>query len=356
MKKLLLSFLIIIIHNIGYSQQVGLYNQFYESYMLFSPAFIPTDILINSNYHHQVGITHRNQWNKMDGAPETYLVRYAFADPFSDRGNLKLPKWLGGTRTKKDIPLHFGGHIFSDKLGDTETFSGFLKYAFSLKSKNEQHILNLGIGAGFTHYRLKSVLFESPSTANDPKLIELLSNEFQNVKFFNASMGAFYAFRFETGQKHSLIYFSASTPQTVGLDFGSTYRDGLMSNRIYHWYFASGTSLQLSNQWTIGLSTWTRHVRDISGFQGTIHSRLEYRGGQNNELGAWFGSGINRTFGSVMNNGVGDSSVYGEMGFAFGMETWLVKLSATLEVPIGGMAHFFGNSTELNATFMYGLD
>ncbi len=127
---------------ISFGQQDPLSSFFWNNDQYYSPA------KTGLNYKHKATATYRNQWDGINGAPETIFGQYSYQ--LNDQHGL-------------------GVNLLYDKIGFSTSYSGLINYAFHLRLKND-HKLSFGGGLGVTSVETDGYWI-TPQTGNDPYIV-----------------------------------------------------------------------------------------------------------------------------------------------------------------------------------------
>lgn len=149
MKKLNSSFIglvLVISLNINYlnAQQDPLFSQFTNIKNHINPA------TSGLNYKYQACVMARDQWEGVNGAPNSQLANYS----------MKLDKIHGG----------IGVNYLHDKIGFSQSSTIKMNYSYQLKFENER-ILSFGLAAGVMFYEFKPKWI-SPTASPDSSLTQ----------------------------------------------------------------------------------------------------------------------------------------------------------------------------------------
>ena len=140
MKKFILFFVILLIANVGFTQQLPQFTSYQLNPFLYNPAFAGVD---GST---QVNALIRNQWSGIREAPQTDVIN-----------------GYGLLRNEK---MALGATAFKDVAGADSRRGITLSYAYHLRVKNDIS-LSLGLSAGFLQYRLDHTII-NPYDDGDP--------------------------------------------------------------------------------------------------------------------------------------------------------------------------------------------
>jgi len=143
MKRIIFNLICIFITLPVVGQQLSQYSNFVSNYVMLNPAAIGSVKCLEFN------VGHRNQWTNLDGNPVTSYAN------------------VQGNFGKRKFNFHgLGLMVENDKTGAQSYTSMNVAYAYHMRV-NRQHMLSLGLSAGFVQYKLDySVL--SPLEFNDP--------------------------------------------------------------------------------------------------------------------------------------------------------------------------------------------
>ena len=140
MKKFILYFVLLIIGNEAFAQQLPQFSSYQLSPFLYNPAFAGVDGTT------QLNAVIRNQWAGVREAPQTDVIN-----------------GYGLLRNEK---MAVGATAFKDVAGADSRRGITLSYAYHLRVKNDVS-LSLGLSAGFLQYRLDHTII-NPYDDGDP--------------------------------------------------------------------------------------------------------------------------------------------------------------------------------------------
>ncbi|MBL6663582.1 MAG: type IX secretion system membrane protein PorP/SprF [Flavobacteriales bacterium] len=140
MKKFILYFVLLVMCNVSFAQQLPQFTSYQLSPFLYNPAFAGVDGTT------QLNAVIRNQWSGVREAPQT--------DVISGYGLLRNEK------------MGLGATAFKDVAGADSRRGITLSYAYHLRVKNDIS-LSLGLSAGFLQYRLDHTII-NPYDDGDP--------------------------------------------------------------------------------------------------------------------------------------------------------------------------------------------
>ena len=162
MKKILFLFTLLLAF-LGNAQQEPLLTQFWNSYSFINPATCGMD------YKHQAAVQYRNQWDKVNGAPNSLFVNYNYA---INRNNA------------------VGVNYMYETIGLSKTNVAVLNYNYKIHfSDSITHFLSIGVGLGIGNFFNNNSLFipsmgpnfPSSSSTTYPKLNLGLAYRFKNL-------------------------------------------------------------------------------------------------------------------------------------------------------------------------------
>ncbi|MGB1932487.1 MAG: PorP/SprF family type IX secretion system membrane protein [Flavobacteriales bacterium] len=140
MKRFILYFVLLVMCNVSFAQQLPQFTSYQLSPFLYNPAFAGVDGTT------QLNAVIRNQWSGVREAPQT--------DVISGYGLLRNEK------------MGLGATAFKDVAGADSRRGITLSYAYHLRVKNDIS-LSLGLSAGFLQYRLDHTII-NPYDDGDP--------------------------------------------------------------------------------------------------------------------------------------------------------------------------------------------
>ncbi|HZK61449.1 MAG TPA: PorP/SprF family type IX secretion system membrane protein, partial [Anaerovoracaceae bacterium] len=194
MKKTAFIFLLFLICNLTFGQQLPLYSQYLYNKFLINPAVAGSDGYTSLN------LTAREQWIGYSGAPRTFS--FSMQTRLLKKGySLKLSRAKRQIyRPKTDGKVGLGGFIFSDKNGLVQRTGFQASYAYHMWLQNRTQ-LSMGLAITGYHYKIndEKLNFEDP---NEP----WLNNDLRRGIFVpDVSFGAYllnanYSFGFSADQ------------------------------------------------------------------------------------------------------------------------------------------------------------
>jgi type IX secretion system PorP/SprF family membrane protein len=215
MKKFILYFVLLIIGNEAFAQQLPQFSSYQLSPFLYNPAYAGVDGTT------QLNAVIRNQWAGVRGAPQTDVIN-----------------GYGLLRNEK---MAVGATAFKDVAGADSRRGINVSYAYHLRLKDDMS-LSLGLSAGFLQYKLDHTIV-NPYDDGDP----VFNNSILSSVVPTATFGAYlYADDF---------YASLSLPQllTSTFDIDSDYSDNsLVSDGLTnHIYIGGGYIKELNSTFTL---------------------------------------------------------------------------------------------------------
>jgi type IX secretion system PorP/SprF family membrane protein len=215
MKKFILYFVLLIIGNEAFAQQLPQFSSYQLSPFLYNPAYAGVDGTT------QLNAVIRNQWAGVRGAPQTDVIN-----------------GYGLLRNEK---MAVGATAFKDVAGADSRRGINVSYAYHLRLKDDMS-LSLGLSAGFLQYKLDHTIV-NPYDDGDP----VFNNSILSSVVPTATFGAYlYTDDF---------YASLSLPQllTSTFDIDSDYSDNsLVSDGLTnHIYIGGGYIKELNSTFTL---------------------------------------------------------------------------------------------------------
>lgn len=189
--QLLLMPTLLLLQTTVFAQQ-PVFSQFSEAYALLNPAYIATDNL-SKEYNWFVSAVGRSQWSKIEGAPNSGLLRLNYVSSNINSTGSRMS--LANTSV--------GGYLVWEEIGDFKVISLNGHYAYIIDFKNN-HFLTLGIGLGITQQRIKTSAFDHQSFTIDPTV-----GDYATLLNANISAGFSYNILFDR-ERHFFFNFSAS--------------------------------------------------------------------------------------------------------------------------------------------------
>jgi type IX secretion system PorP/SprF family membrane protein len=249
MKKLIFSFIITCGFGGAFSQQLTNFSLYRDNSFLANPA------IAGSERAPVLAATYRNQWRKIEGAPNTAAISY--------RGRIGRS------------PHGIGGIIMNDQTGPTSFTSATVAYAFHLDFykinpfywskflRNSK--LSFALSASIFQYRLRASMLQLDDP-NDQAVAQA------NVSRFlpNAAAGIFYYY--------DNFYVGFSVPQLIPLKARFESGAGISTMpRELHYYVVAGGKISFNkNTHHIEPIAWFKTVKGAP-FQYDVHLRYRYK-------------------------------------------------------------------------------
>jgi type IX secretion system PorP/SprF family membrane protein len=243
-------FLLFLIGNLTFGQQLPLYSQYLYNKFLINPA------VAGSDGYTSINMTAREQWVGYSGAPRTFsfsmqtrLLKKSYK---IKQSRVKRQVY----RPKSDGKVGLGGYIFSDKNGLVQRTGFQASYAYHMWLQNSTQ---LSMGLAFTGYHFKinekEINFEDP---NEPWLNNDLRRGIfvPDVTFGAYLLNANYSFGFSAVQ-----LFEASAK--IG---NSAYKNFKMSRHYYlfgSYDFSSGSYNVIQPSFILMMSEQLKPLADI---------------------------------------------------------------------------------------------
>jgi type IX secretion system PorP/SprF family membrane protein len=206
MKKILCSTLVVIFFvTFSHAQQDPMFTKYMFNTLIYNPAFAGT------KDHLSIGLLHRTQWVKLDGAPTTQTL------------TIHTP--LKGKR------VAVGGSLLHDDIGISKEvkLNGYYAYHINFKGNSK---LSVGVSGGVSNWQADFGDLEIDNP-NDPSLMGNMQKFLPIV-----GAGAFYY--------NDLFYIGFSTPNILPNDLPSI--NTIFNARQYgHYYLGGGLMLPLSS-------------------------------------------------------------------------------------------------------------
>lgn len=322
MKQILLFIIVLLLSvNTVTAQLQPLFSQPSESYMLLNPAYIPADNLIR-DYAWFGGVTYRNQWKKMEGAPQSALVRLNYVD-------------TDERYTPSNVSI--GGYLLRDRIGDWKTDAISIKFAYNIDFHNN-HYLSAGLATSVSQMRLSNdILTNNTNNANDP-MVGAITSPNWGIDF---SAGLFYHYVISDNHR---FFVSASMMSIVNAPISS---DNLLSIPT-PWHVYGGTGMLFgSDENMFEVSVAGRASQNVlsSSIEAFPMFNLRFRYQRKNTFWTGISLATNNTL--ELEGGV------------FLYDAWSnsetdkdVRLSLSFMPPLGNIAYYFGSTVEFNLTFL----
>ncbi len=180
-----------------FAQQVPMMSHYYYNKFMYNPA------LAGAESYGQAYLMHRNQWNKVPGAPITQGVTF------------------DGPMRKKNIGI--GVSLYRDQAAQFNITGGQVAYRYGINFSQDQ-TLNFGLALGFLDNRIDFSKL-NPYQPTDPVILQ----DYQPSTGFDANFGVNYQYKklnvgFSVPQviANQLSYKAISNPGTKDVVYGLT--------------------------------------------------------------------------------------------------------------------------------------
>ncbi len=223
-----------------FAQQLPLFSQYRENNGILNPASV-SNIFHTSDDNLNVGISYRQQWIGLDGAPTTQTVRAEYIGTSSDNVNILT-----------------GGYIMNDQTGPTGFTGAYGRIGAIFSSDPTESGLSVGLTVGVVQYRVNT----SKLRLRDAGDIEATND--QKKIFPDAGLGIYY-YKKLSGERGKLngntIYGGLSVPQVIGLDVNYTDNTGkFTTKRIQHFYGLLGFIYGMGDGAYLEPSAWIKYA------------------------------------------------------------------------------------------------
>lgn len=239
---------------LSWSQQVP------QSYLYSYNAFMINPAASGLNRCTEVGVSHHNQWVKIEGAPITNYLTIS---------------------TQVGRKWGLGGQFMMDKIGMLQQFSGLGNVSYGLL--NGKQTLRLGLSIGYNNYRVNP----SSAIAFDP-LDPIVNGGNQSAGSVSSDVGILY--------KNGALDLFASVKQILRTysNFGYSNLQGY--GQRPHFIVGSGYQIDLSNNWSLRPNVLLKSINNV--MQADLNVDANYKkfvhfgGGFRTQVGAVIRAGI----------------------------------------------------------------
>ncbi len=291
------------------AQQLPIYNQFKFNQFVYNPALSGVGIEVPV-----LTMVHRNQWNSVDGAPETSLVSF--------------------NGVESDKKVGYAAYLYHDKTGVLTTTSFYGNYSFRFTIVDNFDI-SLGLSAGV----INKGIDKSELNLTDPDEI-----------IYDANLAGRTIFDFNAGINFSLwgLDLGLAAPQLFAqpIDYAEASPDTIVSTLVRHYVgsmrYSFNFEMQSLGRFGKGMSVVPQVIARMAPdvpVQYDAHLMLDMR-----NLG-WIGGGYRSDMGAIANVGVNLSEDLA-VGYAYEFNSSNVsqQLGSTHEL---SLIYKFGSSKRL---------
>ncbi len=303
MKKIIQTFVILLISSVSFAQQNSLMNHYIFNQMTINPAYVGTKQWTNLNF------TTASQWTGLDGAPLTAVL--SLEGPISQQNGL-------------------GVQIINDKIGAQYQQSIYGSFSHILKL-SENWKLSMGIAIGASYFTLDG------TKLNSSELDPAVPQSSVNTLRFDPKTGIFlYSDRF---------YAGFSVNDLLG-DLIQSKKNVLITKQARHYYLTSGYVFDLGDNFKLKPSFL---IRDDLKAQSTldINNFLLYK------ETFWVGFTYRFGFSSLFNNQL-DNTLRMRNAVVF-MTEWNINKSLIVgyayTMSTTALSGFSGHEIEIAYTF-----
>ncbi len=260
------------------SQQLSLFSQYRENQTIINPASIGSSYL-GYDQNLSFGASYRLQWQGIEGAPRTTLLRGDYLD-----------------RNGGSVNLLTGGYLINDQTGPTGFTGLYGRIGGVLSDDPYFGGIAAALSVGAVQYRVKT----SEIRLRQPN--DILTVEDQHKIYPDVGLGVFAYKQLERGAfDGDYVYGGISIPQIMGLDLQFKEDDGEFSvKRVQHYYASAGFYKFLGKDDFIEPSVWLKFAPNAPI---NVDFNIRYQMAQN----FWVGVG-----------GATSGSMHTELGFLIG--------------------------------------
>jgi type IX secretion system PorP/SprF family membrane protein len=287
-----------------FAQQVPMMSHYYYNKFMYNPA------LAGAESYGQAYLMHRNQWNKIPGAPITQGITF------------------DGPMRKKNIGI--GVSLYRDQAAQFNITGGQVAYRYGINFSEDQ-TLNFGLALGFLDNRIDF----SKLVARDPTDPVILQN-YQPNTGFDANFGVNYKYKklnvgFSVPQviANQLSYKAISNPGTKDVVYGLTR----------HFIINANYDINLKDEKWFMEPTILMRATPGAPFQFDVNAMFSYM--HKYWVGAMYRSGYAATFSGGLK--IADQFVLG-YAYDYAVNTQKQYLKGAHEVLVG--YHFGGKPSD----------
>lgn len=290
-------------------QQLPSFTLFRDNWNVLNPASVSSDYLFSNNPM-SIFATYRNQWNGVEGAPETAVLNWEYV----------LNYWNVVT----------GLSIRHDQAGEISSTALFGRFGYRINlDRRGDRFINVALNGGVVQYRADLADLNLGETVID------LANDL--IYYPDFGVGLMY-------YHEDLFYLGISVPQTFGLSTSVRNDNGEFDiKRTQHFYLMGGTYFDIyalnSDASYLELSGFLKYVPNAP-LAIDVHARMQL--GEVLYIG--MGGGLSQTARAEAGIVIGES-----MNFNAGQ----VRVGAAYGIGLSKYAQAFGNSLELHAIYSF---
>lgn len=222
-----------------FSQQLSLFSQYRENQTIINPAAVGNNYLAYGQAL-SFGATYRSQWQGIEGAPTTAVLRGEYL-------------WDNGS----GVSLISGGYLVNDQTGPTGYTGLYGRIGGLLSDDPYFGGIAIGLSFGAVQYRVD---------VNEIRLRQsndVLGMDDQNQVYPDVGVGVF-AYKMLDGGGFldgDYLYGGISIPQTLGLDLTFENEDGeFLTQRVQHYYAQLGLYKFFRDEGFIEPSVWVKYA------------------------------------------------------------------------------------------------
>jgi len=299
------------------SQQLSLFSQYRENQTIINPAAVGNNFLAYDQ-NLSFGLSHRVQWQGIEGAPKTSTLRGEYLYP------------TGGA-----VSLLSGGYIVNDQTGPTG-FTGLYGRIGGLLSDDPYYRgISVGLSFGAVQYRVNSSEIRLRQDG------DILDN--QDVNQINPDVGVgVFAYTLMDGGffNNDYLYGGISIPQVLGLDLTFKNEKGeFATRRVQHYYAMIGLYKFFKDDGFLEPSVWVKYAANVPV---NVDFNLRYQLAQN----FWLGLGGSTAKTMHIEGGI-------LLGENLGFDN-TVKIGYGYDYSFSAFGPFTGGAHEINVS--YSLD
>ncbi|HKK75437.1 MAG TPA: PorP/SprF family type IX secretion system membrane protein [Saprospiraceae bacterium] len=295
----------------SFGQQLPTFSLFRDNWNVLNPASVSSDYLFSNNPM-SIFATYRNQWNGVEGAPETALLNWEYV----------LDYWNVVT----------GLTLMHDQAGEISTTGLFGRFGYRINlDRRGDRFINVALNVGVVQYRADLADLNLGETILD------LANDL--IYYPDFGVGFMY-------YHDDLFYLGLSIPQTFGLSTSVRNDNGDFEiKRNQHFYLMGGTYFDVyafnSDASYLELSGFLKYVPNAP-LAIDVHARMQL----GEVLYVGLGGGLSQTARAEAGIIIGES-----MNFNAGQ----VRVGAAYGIGLSRYAQAFGNSLELHAIYSFDI-
>lgn len=151
-KKLLFTFLLLLLTKVAYSQQLPLYSQYMMSGFLINPA------IAGSDGYTTASLTSRDHWTGLKDSPKTFAISLQTRVLWQKSSVNQRNTYASPVLTRRSGRVGLGAYVFKDRNALIDRTGAQITYAYHIFIQNTQ--LSFGLAASAFQFRINQEKLE----------------------------------------------------------------------------------------------------------------------------------------------------------------------------------------------------